>query len=670
MFSENAEIIIEDNGNGMSLDVIEKAWLTLGTDYKRKIVKESPVFHRTSLGNKGVGRLATHRLANKIMLETQAKGEDQGSRLVIDWKRLINSSDVIDDLYVNVERNVKCSFVNNQGTRITLSELREKKWTQSKISTMVRKLQNIINPFYINENDKFGINIISNVNQIQEWIDSVMSPRDILSSALYQFNFKLYRGDNEIAVIEWEYKFSPKNFSQQSSIKPHAESNKGDLLIRGNLFKEIDSSSRAQHLLKNKNLDGIENFSGEFFAFNLNKKIIDSIYGYGNSGKVKDLIENFSGVRIYRDGIRVYNYGEPSDDWLLLNQTRNKRSGDHFSKNQVVGALNLDLGKTKDTLIEKTNREGFIENECYERLRLIVQTIFEKFEKIALHDRENVRLYIQDPKQKNDRAFESSIQKIEDYIDEKGLKEDLGVLVSKVKKGYYEMQDVMLNSGLRGSNLAIVFHEVCREMGFISQDISNNRIKIEDIKIRVHSLMELIEKFTPLLKQNKHKTYKASEIIKRVIDIHQRRFKFHSIDFECPIQQGNTIDDFTITGDGGLILGAISNIIDNAIYWVDVRHEKEKMVKPSILLSIDLRSFDGPAIVVADNGTGFSMDYDDMIRPFYTLKPGGMGIGLYYVNIVMNSIGGKLLFVNGKDYDLSDKYDGACVILVFPNKNV
>jgi len=121
---------------------------------------------------------------------------------------------------------------------------------------------------------------------------------------------------------------------------------------------------------------------------------------------------------------------------------------------------------------------------------------------------------------------------------------------------------------------------------------------------------------------------------------------------------------------GGLILGAISNIIDNAIYWVDVRHEKEKMVKPSILLSIDLRSFDGPAIVVADNGTGFSMDYDDMIRPFYTLKPGGMGIGLYYVNIVMNSIGGKLLFVNGKDYDLSDKYDGACVILVFPNKNV
>lgn len=68
-------IVIEDKGTGMSPDVIEQAWLTIGTDYKRKEVKTSPIYHRVSMGNKGVGRLAVHRLAHKIQVETQALGD-------------------------------------------------------------------------------------------------------------------------------------------------------------------------------------------------------------------------------------------------------------------------------------------------------------------------------------------------------------------------------------------------------------------------------------------------------------------------------------------------------------------------------------------------------------------------------------------------------------------
>ena len=36
ILSKNGEIVIEDSGNGMTPEVIEKAWLTIGTDYKRK----------------------------------------------------------------------------------------------------------------------------------------------------------------------------------------------------------------------------------------------------------------------------------------------------------------------------------------------------------------------------------------------------------------------------------------------------------------------------------------------------------------------------------------------------------------------------------------------------------------------------------------------------------
>lgn len=87
------------------------------------------------------------------------------------------------------------------------------------------------------------------------------------------------------------------------------------------------------------------------------------------------------------------------------------------------------------------------------------------------------------------------------------------------------------------------------------------------------------------------------------------------------------------------------------------------------MLTADTTHFDGPALVIADNGRGFQMEPDEMILPFRTLKPSGMGIGLYYVSLVMETIGGKLLFPNAKDIELPEVYDGACVALVFPKNN-
>ena len=138
-------IIIEDDGNGMSKEIIEKAWLVIGTDYKRREVKESTYKRRTSLGNKGVGRLAVHRLANTIKLETQARGENTGSTLNINWTKLIESSDFIDGLSVVVNHNVPNIIQSGHGTRITLSELREINWSRAKVYEMVSRLQNIKN---------------------------------------------------------------------------------------------------------------------------------------------------------------------------------------------------------------------------------------------------------------------------------------------------------------------------------------------------------------------------------------------------------------------------------------------------------------------------------------------------------------------------------------------
>ena len=112
----NQRIIIEDDGYGMTAEIVHKVWLTIGTNYKKKEAKISRKYHRFSLGNKGVGRLAVHRLAESILLETKDADDLFGTYLEINWKKLVSSGDYIDDLFVEVNEGLRQPFLKGHGT--------------------------------------------------------------------------------------------------------------------------------------------------------------------------------------------------------------------------------------------------------------------------------------------------------------------------------------------------------------------------------------------------------------------------------------------------------------------------------------------------------------------------------------------------------------------------
>lgn len=669
ILSDNGAIVIEDKGIGMTPEVIEKAWLTIGTDYKRKELKISPIYHRVSMGNKGVGRLAVHRLAHIIKVETQALNDLFGSELIINWDKLINEGSHIEDLAVTVNHGLVNLIEGGHGTRITLTDLKNHDWNATKVKDLVSKIQSIINPF--RKMEDFKIVIQSNDDSVQRWIDSVPLSSEFFANSLYRFDFMLSRSSNQddmLANFQWKYTFNPVNIPFDGNVVPRTLDKREGLMVDGKKFAFYDEDAIENFYLKNMFLKSFNTIEGCFYAFSSDGKILDLIYGSGKRELLKSYLGQNGGVKIFRDGIRVYNYGEPNDDWLGINQNRVKRMGNHFSKNQIIGGVNLNLNDTKESLVEKTNREGFIENEAFDLFTAIVKSVFACFEKCVIPDREKLLSYIDKTSVTRKIGFSETINELEKKIEAKNLTKDFSNLITRVKNDYYNMRNVMLNSGMNGLNLTIVFHEVEREMGFISHDIMQKGCDLDNIRQRIKSLMELIERFMPLMRNSKNVTALASKFAERVGEIHKTRFRYHKVLFSNSFTDDNS-NDFSITGPAGMIMSALSNLVDNAIFWSRERRAKEGgEFEPAVLIAPDTIHFDGPAIIVADNGGGFQMDEDDMILPFRSLKPQGMGVGLYYTSLVMEIVGGKLLFPAIDSLDLPSVYDGACVALVFSKK--
>lgn len=661
-------IVIEDDGCGMTLDTIQNVWLEIGTDFKRgQNRKVSQVFNRISLGEKGVGRLAVHKLGKSVTLETQPKGSRTSYKVELNWQNLMDDNEYINEASVNIEKIRNSTFPKNQGTRVTISDLKKENWEKRDLKELAKKVNSIKSPF-TSVKGGFDVNVYATNERYQKWIDEVKSVDDILNDHIYYFEFNLKKNDeSNFANLSWEYRFKPpKSFGIKSKSILHPDRSEND--VNYNAFSiDVDKDdgiySKEQKHLKNSDLLGIGEITGRFYVFNLLSVVLKN---FGQTNVIKSYIKQNCGVKIFRDGIRVYNYGELNDDWLQLDLARVQRLGEHFSKNTVIGSVEITQEGSSQMLKEKTNREGFDDNSTYRRFQNICRQIFDLFEDTAIGDRQILRDYLEGLKPTK-VGLPEVLDQLHIKLKAKGVDKELAPLLKRVEKDYNDMRDVMLNSGLTGINLGLVFHEVDREVRFINSDLRND-VDIKNIKQRVKNLMQLLEDFAPILQQNKNVQIEASKLVEKAKHINNPRFVYHRVLLSSPLLTGEN-KDFIVNGPNNLLISALSNIIDNAIYWVTNKRELEgETYKAAIYIGTDMDNFAGPAIIIADNGKGFSLEPQDLILPYRTTRPGGMGLGLYFVNMVMELIGGKLLFPDFEEVNLPKAYRGAILALVFPKE--
>ncbi|WP_278602465.1 ATP-binding protein [Alistipes indistinctus] len=646
--TENATITVIDDGKGMPLSVLENSWLEIGTDFKRgKNKKISKKFKRASLGEKGVGRLAVHKLAVNISLQTKEENEDVGHSFDINWKELIEGSQYIQDTKVEIHDCPNLSFLEkSHGTSIVLSSLRKKEWTRKDFRNLARTVNTLISPFG-KKKDNFNV-ILDLPSEQEEWVRDIFDINQIIDSAIYHYKFFI----NKNGQYSWSYRFTPPatfKLDNTRQAKLH-----DPLLLDNNQTLVLNSDS----------LIGIGPMSGELHVFNLSTDVLKE---YNQTETIKKYLRENAGIRIYRDGIRVYNYGEPGNDWLGLDIARTNSPSSKFSNNTILGAISLDLNLSNG-LKEKTNREGFDQNDTYERFDNISFSAVEHFARIAQNDRDRLDFAVKGDRPVKKAGFSESINELKEEIKKRKLEGELGNSVIKVEKDYLQMRDVMVNSGIAGLNLSMVFHEVEREIRYINEDIKRGS-PIENISQKITNVMQLLNGFAPVLRQNKRRAENISAIVTRTKDLISGRLQFHNVSLSAPILTGEA-EDFQILGQSNLLVSAINNILDNSIYWTRVKREMgEDKYQPHILITTNNKDFNGPTLIIGDNGNGFHLEPDELTRPFVTTRPGGMGLGLYYASLVMEKYGGKMLFIDPKEYGLPSHITGAVIALQF-NKNI
>lgn len=462
-----SKIIVLDNGSGMNKEILESAWMNIGTDNKESNIY-SPKKKRIKTGAKGIGRFALDKLSFRTQVFTKCE-QEQGYKWEIDWTQF-DAVKLLNQVHAKLEGYEECfedivrkylqedfylikDFNWTTGTLILLSPIREF-WDEKSYKKVNNTLKNI-NP--LGSVDRFDIIVR---NEKYPSLD-YKSESEGISRENYDYfieaefdgkgNIKITLDRNEIDISKEsiQIKYSP------TDIETYALNEFWDreAFLREHYTRaDFDAKKEFKYTLS-EILDGSKNierynsvgpFSLKIYYLKNQKSTVEIIKDF-KSRKRKKLLDDFSGIKIYRDSFKVRPYGDEGIffDWINLSSRVQKSpaAASHeignwrVSPNQVIGSVSI--GRIKNPKLEdNANREGMSLNREYYCFIEIIQGILEKFE----YDRQYVlREYAAWERGKKKAHSDKTQQIYEEIMKERGEKK-------KEKKGQKSQEDAYRSS--------------------------------------------------------------------------------------------------------------------------------------------------------------------------------------------------------------------------------
>ena len=167
------EIVIADNGKGMSFYDLKDKWLFLGYSAKKDGTEDEDVkqksyrdkIKRHYAGAKGIGRFSCDRLGKHLSLTTKSEDSQTIETIIVDWTDFeVDQKKEFAQInveHISQEKNVGFfPLGSDTGTILKISNLNDEKlpWNRKRLLDLKRSLEKLINP--LSETNDFVIEII------------------------------------------------------------------------------------------------------------------------------------------------------------------------------------------------------------------------------------------------------------------------------------------------------------------------------------------------------------------------------------------------------------------------------------------------------------------------------------------------------------------------------
>jgi signal transduction histidine kinase len=382
-------ISIEDDGFGMTEQVIRDGWLVISNSLKATMKAKAETttkFGRSPQGDKGLGRLGVQRLGYNLEIFTKPENENYEYHVSFSWHQFM-SEKRLSQVPVILKKEPS---TRKSGTRIVISDLRNAEIWDAKdsITKLQTSLSRLISPFMQIRN--FEINL--RVNGVDVDLAEIAEELRTTAQLRYDINYEAQKL-TVTGFAKLDY-FNP-SASDRSAYRELVESDNGKSLLQYLLSKNKGQSYNLQAAdadgwyisysmtLPLTNLDGVAKeqdapadpgpFYGEIDYFHFEEgaekqSIFDQVSEY------RKYIRDLSGIGVYRDGFGI----RVDADWLnLRSEATSGRSRYVLRPDNTIGYITIST-LTNPNLRETTSREGFIVNPYYKNFYALLRR-FVKF---------------------------------------------------------------------------------------------------------------------------------------------------------------------------------------------------------------------------------------------------------------------------------------------------
>lgn len=428
-------IVIEDDGKGMTYEILQKGFFEVGSTLKKDERKDIDADDSSLiLGDKGIGRLAAQRIAPTLIVETLAEGNNITNIIEVQWAEFINNKDFeapewqFDSL--NLKGYTRLWLIGDSTAPIDFKRYIEEKEefefnlfgnivkSLGKKKVVKNELQTALGFLYSPfETNKSLINIDISVDGKPVKLDFNYQSLNVAES-IHSFKSSIILDEEGIpADLKFDLKLDIRpwfierihhrelgNVLYQDWKRSHSEYyqlfKKYQTEYEMNLSESFLLSEALKKWIKkdsNINRDGfieallkLAPLEGKIYSFKRDNTLMSMARqsavenGYIDAKTrinydVRPFLDANNGIKLYRNSFRIATIGNRDNDWLELQQKRT--SGQQFYRfelGNVIGYIKIN-DKKQEYIYETSSREHLTQNIYAASLRVLLNEILEIF---------------------------------------------------------------------------------------------------------------------------------------------------------------------------------------------------------------------------------------------------------------------------------------------------